>query len=125
MVTGQHAPPWIRPFYSETCIFANASAYTHFEALINLSSHYQQKHLSSSPMFAVDSRLSGNLGLAWISATLAVGDRGAVKGDPPGAYPLAYTHLSVQDTTSLPGSVSSGVWRLQASAFLSLPCVIT
>lgn len=58
--------------------------------LVNFSSHSLQTQISSSPMFAVDGRLSGNLGLAWISAT--VGDSGAVKGDLPGAYPLAYTH---------------------------------
>lgn len=81
--------------------------------------------LSSSPTFAVDCRLSGNLGLAWISATRAVGDGGAAKGDPPGAFPLAYTHLSAKDSASLPDPVLSGVWRLRASAFLSRLCAIT
>lgn len=85
-------PPWITPFYSETSVFAKASVGTHFQALVNFSSHSLQTQISSLPMFAVDGRLSGNLGLAWISVTPAVGDRGAVKGDLPGAYPLAYTH---------------------------------
>lgn len=80
-----------------------------------------QKRLSLSPTFAVDSRLSGNLGLAWISATQAVGDRGVVKGDPPGAFPLAYTPVCAgYHFTSRPCSV----WSLEApSKCIPLPAL--
>lgn len=63
---------------------------------VYFSSRSLQARLSSSPTFDADCRLSGNRGLAWISATQAVGDRGGLRKGIPLVLFHWHTHTCLR-----------------------------
>lgn len=105
---GQRAGARILPFFSETCISVRVGADAQFRALLASflfcrSASPCRPRLGWTPGYqAIWDWLGFLRHRQWVTG-------GWWKGIPLGAFPLAYTHLSVQDTTSLPGPALSGV----------------